>query len=185
MAVLDAFQPLDASIRTKQFGVVSRRTLAEMALVRSDNTAASILCEEYPTGYSGCIAAMNAKAAELQMTSTSFSDATGLNKTNVSTADDLVKLVAAASTYPLIVAASDMNHVKMKTRNKWFVMNNTNPLVGQGHGIIVSKTGFINLSGGCIVMMMNTARGIRTVILLGSKNTKTRIPEAATLASLY
>ena len=62
--------------------------------------------------------------------------------------------------------------------------NNTNTLVGKGVDFIVSKTGWIRASGGCIVMMLQTMNGIRTVILLGSKNTKTRIPEAFLVSKL-
>ena len=65
------------------------------------------------------------------------------------------------------------------------LFNNTNTLVGKGYEFIVSKTGWITKSGGCIVMMLNTERGVRTVIVLGSKNTKTRIPEAKMIALAY
>jgi hypothetical protein len=58
-------------------------------------------------------------------------------------------------------------------------------LVRQGYNFVVSKTGWITKSGGCIVIMMNTVHGIRTVILLGSKNTKTRIPEAHLIATSF
>jgi D-alanyl-D-alanine carboxypeptidase len=63
-------------------------------------------------------------------------------------------------------------------------LRNTNTLVGHGYKFLVSKTGFINKAGGCIVMMIDTAHGIRTVVLLGSKNTKTRIPEAQMLSQI-
>jgi D-alanyl-D-alanine carboxypeptidase len=43
--------------------------------------------------------------------------------------------------------------------------------------VIVSKTGYINASGGCVVMLLDTDQGQRVIVLLGSKNTRTRIPE--------
>jgi D-alanyl-D-alanine endopeptidase (penicillin-binding protein 7) len=70
-------------------------------------------------------------------------------------------------------------------KKKTAVFRNTNSLVRDGHKFVVSKTGFINKAGGCIVMMLDTANGIRTVVLLGSKNTKTRIPEAKMLSMLH
>ena len=77
--------------------------------------------------------------------------------------------------------------VKVKVVTKkttfWQEFRNTNPLVATKN-FIVSKTGFISKSGGCIVMMLETAKGIRTVILLGSKSTKTRIPEASLVSSI-
>ena len=157
--------------------------LMDMALVRSDNTAAVLLCQHYPTGYNGCIQALNDKAQSLGMVDTHLDDPTGLDKHNVSTADDLLKLVQAASVYPIIVAAGNKDSVTLQTKKKRFLsFRNTNPMVGRGHGILVSKTGFINRAGGCIVMTLLTINGLRTVILLGSKNTHTRISEATFLS---
>jgi D-alanyl-D-alanine carboxypeptidase len=70
------------------------------------------------------------------------------------------------------------------SKKKNIEFRNTNSLVGHGHTFLVSKTGFINKAGGCIVMMLDTVYGIRTVVLLGSKNTKTRIPEAQMLSQV-
>jgi D-alanyl-D-alanine endopeptidase (penicillin-binding protein 7) len=128
---------------------------------------------------------MNNKAHSLQMNQSTFTDPTGRMHTNVSTAEDLIKLVFAASTYPLIVQASNMDAVRWNVNKKKNVeLRNTNTLVGHGYKFLVSKTGFINKAGGCIVMMIDTAYGIRTVVLLGSKNTKTRIPEAQMLSQV-
>jgi D-alanyl-D-alanine endopeptidase (penicillin-binding protein 7) len=88
----------------------------------------------------------------------------------------------AASTYPEIVLASKTSAVKIKIKKKWLVFRNTNPIIGQRHDFIVSKTGYIRASGGCIVMMLNTDVGQRIVVVLGSKNTHTRIPEAEFIA---
>ncbi len=187
MIVLDANQDLDEIISTKHLGrKLSRRDLISLAIVKSDNTAAKILCDKYTTGYKGCIEAMNAKAISLEMASTQYTDPTGLYNDNVSTAADLVKLVIAASKYPIIVEDSKKDKVVFpinKKKNAYY--NNTNRLVHEGYEFVVSKTGWITKSGGCIVMMMETVNGIRTVILLGSKNTKTRIPEAKLLALAY
>ena len=184
MIVLDANQDLDEGIKTTRYkSTISRHMLMDMALVRSDNTAAVLLCQHYPTGYNGCIQAMNNKAQSLGMTNTHFDDPTGLDKHNVSTADDLLKLVQAAGVYPLIVEAGNKDAVTFQTKKKQSIsFRNTNPMVGRGHGILVSKTGFINRAGGCIVMTLLTINGLRTVILLGSKNTHTRISEATFLS---
>ncbi len=184
MIVLDANQDLDEGIKTARYNsVISRHMLMDMALVRSDNTAAAFLCQYYPSGYNGCIQALNDKAQSLGMFNTHFDDPTGLDKRNVSTADDLLKLVQAAAVYPLIVEAGNKDSVTLQTKKrKVLSFRNTNPMVGHGYGIIVSKTGFINRAGGCIVMSLLTINGLRTVILLGSRNTHTRIPEATLLS---
>lgn len=187
MVVLDSGQSLTEIIPKKLYNKqLTRETLIDLAIVKSDNNAAKMLCDYYPGGYNRCVEAMNIKATMLQMNNSTFTDPTGRYHTNVSTAEDLIKLVFAASQYPLIVHASNMDAVRWpvsKKKNAEF--RNTNSLVGNGYKFLVSKTGFINKAGGCIVMMLDTANGIRTVVLLGSKNTKTRIPEARLLALAY
>ena len=187
MVVLDSGQSLTEIIPKKLYNKqLTRETLIDLAIVKSDNNAAQMLCDYYPGGYKSCIEAMNSKASLLQMTNSVFTDPTGRMHTNVSTAHDLIKLVFAASKYPLIVEASNMDAVRWPlSKKKIAEFRNTNSLVGNGYKFLVSKTGFINKAGGCIVMMIDTANGIRTVVLLGSKNTKTRIPEAKMLSMLY
>jgi D-alanyl-D-alanine endopeptidase (penicillin-binding protein 7) len=186
MVVLDSGQSLTEVIPQKLYNKqLTRETLIDLAIVKSDNNAAKMLCDYYPTGYKSCVEAMNQKAMSLQMTNSVFTDPTGRMHTNVSTAEDLIKLVFAASKYPLIVQASNMDAVRWTlNKKKTIEFRNTNSLVGKGYNFVVSKTGFINKAGGCIVMMVDTANGIRTVVLLGSKNTKTRIPEAKMLSQI-
>jgi D-alanyl-D-alanine endopeptidase (penicillin-binding protein 7) len=173
MIVLDAQQNLN-----EQIGDFTRQQLLDMALIRSDNRATQLLCDNYIGGRTGCVRAMNIKAKLLEMPNTNFVEPTGLSIMNVSTARELIKLVQASSTYPEIVKAANTSAVKIKIRKKWIVFHNTNPIIGKRHKFIVSKTGYINASGGCIVLMLDTEIGNRIVIVLGSKNTHTRIPEA-------
>ena len=179
MVILDAKQDLDEKI-----GSYTRKDLIQLALVRSDNQAAKTLCEFYTHGYTKCIHMMNRKAHSLGLNETRFTDATGLGVFNVSTAEELVTIVREAQNYPLIVESSKMSQVKIKVKKKWLIFNNTNPIIGKRHDFIVSKTGYINASGGCIVMMLDTDIGRRIVVVLGSKSTKTRIPEAEFLAKI-
>ena len=180
MIVLDAKQDLDEYIKP-----YTRKELLQLAIVHSDNRATDMLCNNYPGGRYSCIRALNAKANELTLSNTRFMDPTGLSVFNVSTAEELVKMVIAASAYPEIVVASKMSEVKIKLKKKWLVFRNTNPIISKRHDFIVSKTGYIRASGGCIVMMLDTDIGRRIVVVLGSKNTHTRIPEAEFIAKKY
>lgn len=180
MIVLDAKQDLKEKV-----SVHTRGELLQLALVKSDNIAAKQLCDAYPGGYSACTKAMKLKAYSLGLTSTKFIDPTGLSVFNVSTAEELITLVIEAQKYPEIVAASKSSQIKIKIRKQWFVFNNTNPIIGKRHEFIISKTGYIRASGGCIVMMLDTDIGRRIIIVLGSKNTHTRIPEAEFIANNY
>ena len=177
MVVLDANQDLQ-----EQIGRYTRAETIQLALVHSDNKAADMLCQYYPNGKEACIRAMNNKAKSLGMLDTKYVEPTGLSIFNVSTATDLVKLVIAAKQYAEVIEAAHSPQVKIKLKKKWFFFNNTNPIIGKRHEFIVSKTGYIRASGGCIVMMLDTDIGRRIVVVLGSKNTKTRIPEAEFIA---
>lgn len=177
MVVLDAKQDPNQRI-----GNYTRHELMQLMLVKSDNQAAVTLCENYPGGRDECIRAMNLKARAMDLTETKFIEPTGLSIMNISTATELIQIVLAAKEYPEIVRASRTSEVKIKIRKKWVVFRNTNPIIGRHHNFIVSKTGFINASGGCIVMMLDTDVGRRIVVVLGSKNTRTRIPEAEFIA---
>ena len=187
MVVLDAQQNLNEIISTKLYNKkLSRRDLISLAIIKSDNQAAILLCQNYPSGLFSCIQAMNEKAKSLEMYDTKYIEPTGLSIFNVSTAEDLVKLVIAAIKYQIINEDSNKDSIKMPiNKKKSALFHNTNSLVGRGYEFIVSKTGWITKSGGCIVMMLTTERGVRTVVLLGSKNTKTRILEAKMIALAY
>ena len=180
MIVLDARQDLDEYIKP-----YSRRELLQLAIVHSDNRAADILCDNYPGGRSSCIKSMNAKAQSLNLFNTRFIEPTGLSVFNVSTAEELIKIVLEASKYSDIVIASRMSEVKIKIKKSWLVFRNTNPIIGKRHDFIVSKTGYIRASGGCIVMMLDTDIGRRIVVVLGSKPVRLRIPEAEFIAKNF
>lgn len=179
MIVLDAQQDLD-----DYFKPHTRRELIQLALVKSDNVAAQTLCNNYPGGRNHCVHAMNQKAKDLGMPETKFIEPTGLSVMNISTASELIKLVSASANYPEIVEASHTAQGKIKTKTSWQIFNNTNPIVNK-YNFIVSKTGYIRASGGCIVMMLDTAQGRRIIVLLGSQSTHTRIPEAEMIAKLF
>lgn len=175
---------VDAGQNPKQvINGLTREQHIQLALVHSSNESATILCNNYPGGRIQCIRDMNSKAVAIGMNNTRFIEPTGLSPMNTSTAKDLLQLVLSASYYPNIREASNTTQVKIKLRRKWFFANNTNPIIGKRHEFIVSKTGWTNIAGGCIVMMLNTDIGKRVVVVLGSKDTHTRIPEAEFIAT--
>lgn len=195
MVVLDAHQSLDEDIKLdyklarhyhtrlpRSVKTLTRHELIDLAMVKSDNFAAYTLCNNFPGGVSSCLYAMNAKATMLGMHQTQYTDPTGLEETNISTARDLIKLIISARSYPDIVGSTRAS-VEIKVKRHWWQVFNTNPLVRTTDNVVVSKTGFINESGGCVVMLMNTQFGERIVALLDSKNTHTRFPEAQILVN--
>jgi len=151
---------------------LTRRELLTLSLVRSDNLAAQILCANLEE----CVVRMNERAQTLGMIDTHYEEPTGLDKGNVSTAHDLLKLIMSASLIPVITQVSSMPKAEIPTDGKSIKINNTNPLTSK-FDVVLSKTGFTGPAGGCLVMMMNASVGQRIFILLGSKNVKTRIPD--------
>ena len=195
MVVLDAQLPLDEEIcidvadidtvkgthsRLRIGMTLSRSELLKLALMASENRAASALARSYPGGYNAAIAAMNAKARELGMHDTRFLDPTGLSSNNVSTAYDLVKMVAAARDYALIhqyTTAASHSVDGWRGREMRFV--NTNPLVRNASWDIgVSKTGYISEAGRCLVMEATINRRPVIIVLLDSWGKFTRVGDA-------
>jgi D-alanyl-D-alanine endopeptidase (penicillin-binding protein 7) len=182
MVVLDANENLNKTVTMRKFRGVSitRQQLIDLAIIHSDNDAATMLCKIYHRGYDACIADMNHKAQILGMTNTQFKDSTGLNNGNISNALDLIKLLRAAEKYPAIVNASNQGVVELvKKKHKW-KFKNTNPLVVK-YNVIVSKTGYVRLSGGCLVMSAYVKGEKRLFVVLNSKTTRTRIHDMETL----
>jgi D-alanyl-D-alanine endopeptidase (penicillin-binding protein 7) len=179
MVILDVGQSLDEKI-----GIYTRRDLVQLMITHSDNRAANTLCEKYPGGKIDCVRAMNHKAHMLGLSHTQYHEPTGLSVFNVSTADELIEIVLEASKYPEIVAASKST-TTVQNKKRLVSFNNTNPITRKRNDIIVSKTGWIRASGGCLVMLVDTDLGRRVIIVLNSKTIKTRIPDAEYLLSTY
>jgi D-alanyl-D-alanine endopeptidase (penicillin-binding protein 7) len=122
---------------------------------------------------------MNAKAHELEMTGSRFVEPTGLSSENVSTAEDLAKLVRAAKGYALIAEYSTMPNAEYTIRGRRVAFVNTNGLVRGGSWEIgLSKTGFINAAGRCLVMQARVATRTLIIVLLDSVGKYTRIGDA-------
>ena len=138
------------------------------ALMKSENPAAAALARTYPGGRSAFIAKMNAKAKELGMNSTHFMESTGLHPGNVASARDLGILVNTASQYGLIRQFSTTPSYDFNLGYRVLKSNNTNALVRNGGwNINISKTGFINEAGRCVVMHTTLNNRPVAVVLLG------------------
>lgn len=134
---------------------LSRHDILLITLMSSENRAAASLAHHYPGGQQAFIQAMNAKAKALGMHNSRFVEPTGLSEKNVSSAHDLVLLLQAAQQYPLIRKFSTMDEqtVAFSKPNYTLGFRNTNALVRKDNwNIQVSKTGFTNSAGHCLVM---------------------------------
>ncbi|WP_079433126.1 D-alanyl-D-alanine endopeptidase [Zoogloea sp. LCSB751] len=158
---------------------LQRDDMLRLALMSSENRAAAALGRNYPGGLPAFVVAMNRKAASLGLHDTRFSDSTGLNSANVSSARDLVKMVSAASRYPLIREFTTTANYVVSLNGRQRQFNNTNSLVGSPNWQIgVSKTGYINESGKCLVMQAWMLNKPMIIVLLDSFGRFTRVADA-------
>lgn len=159
--------------------VLTREHALLLALMSSENRAAHTLARHYPGGLHAFVEAMNRKARSLGMLSTHFEDPTGLTSNNVSTANDLAKMVAAAHTYPLIREFSTTSGALVETSGRMLEYHNTNALVKSSTWDIgLSKTGYIQEAGKCLVMQARVAERPVVIVLLDSAGKMTRIGDA-------
>jgi D-alanyl-D-alanine endopeptidase (penicillin-binding protein 7) len=186
MVILDSDQSLDEPVAiTKEdrdlikltgsrlvYGsTLTREEMLRLALLASDNRAANALARNYPGGRAAFIEAMNAKAHDLGMSNSRFADPAGLDPDNVASPRDILKMVQAAKAYPLIVDATtstDMTVYPLKGRGP-LRFGNTNRLLRRAHwDIQLSKTGYINEAGRCLVMQAEILDHPLYIVLLDS-----------------
>lgn len=166
----------------------TRHDLLNAMLVKSDNAAAESLAADYNGGRELFIIAMNEKAKALGMVDTKFTDASGLNSTNVSTALDISKMLLEAHKYQYIIDISTKKQTEIETqkKNKLLTLRNTNvQLLNLFDNIELSKTGFTTPAGFCVAFVIKQGSEIFTVVILGSKNLKERLDVAKYLVSNY
>ena len=195
MVVLDAGLPLQEMVyvdhadydsvkhtnsRLRAGTGLTRHDMLRLALMSSENRAAAALGRDYPGGSRAFVDAMNRKAAELGMWNTRFVDPTGLSSENVSTAEDLVRMVKAAYEYPLIREFTTTAAHEVATANgRPLQFSNSNRLVkNPTWDIGLSKTGYISEAGRCLVMQARIAARSVVIVLLDSWGKYTRIGDA-------
>ncbi|SIR51391.1 D-alanyl-D-alanine endopeptidase [Aeromonas veronii] len=158
---------------------LSRAEMLHIALMSSENRAASALARHYPGGQRAFVEAMNAKARMLGMWNTRYADSTGLNPRNVSTAQDLAKLAAAAASYPLIRQYSTDEQSYVRTNKRQLHYLNSNRLIREGQWeFTLSKTGYIREAGRCLVLGTKVNREPVIMVLLNAETTNDRVADA-------
>ncbi|MBK1721277.1 peptidase S11 [Thiocystis violacea] len=159
-----------------------RNQMMMAALISSDNRAAHALSRTtFRGGTPVFVRAMNRKAKALGMRDTNFVDPTGLDPRNHSTAEDMVKMVQAASRYAFIRSTTSRGEMTLYpfADHRPLQYRNTNPLVRDPDWQIeVSKTGFINEAGRCLVMQTRIGDRRLTIVLLGANGKMTPVGDS-------
>ncbi len=196
MVTLDSNLPLDEKIKITRadrdmvkltgsrlkFGArLTRRELLQLALMSSENRASAALGRTYPGGTDAFVRAMNAKAKSLGMHNSHFADPAGLKPENMASPHDLVKLIRAASNYPDIHRATTQTALTVypyKNKGPLKYANTNRLLKNKKWSIELSKTGYINEAGRCLVMQADIAGQPVVIVLLNSHGKLTPFGDA-------
>ena len=150
-----------------------------LALLASENRAAHALGRTFPGGLAAFVQAMNAKARELGLEETRFEDPSGLSAGNVASAHDLARIMEAAYHYPEIRDFTTRPETSIQAGRRSIQFPNTNALVRSPRWTIgLSKTGYIEEAGRCLVMQAMLANRPVLIILLDSWGKYSRLGDA-------
>jgi len=197
MVVLDAKLPMDEMLtmtiannpemkgiysRVRLGSELNRRETLLITLMSSENRAATSLANHYPGGYGAFIKAMNAKARSLGMSHTRYVEPTGLSTQNVSTARDLAKLLIASRSYPMLSQLSTTREktVAFRKPNYTLGFRNTDHLVNKSNwDINLTKTGFTNEAGHCLVLLTKMDNRPVAMVILDAFGKYTHFADAS------
>lgn len=158
---------------------LSRSAMLHIALMSSENRAASALGRHYPGGTKAFVAAMNAKARALGMRRTHYVEPTGLSSANVSTPEDLARLVVAAERHALIRRYSTDRHFTIRQGRQQTEYHNTNRLTANPRWKIrLQKTGYIAEAGRCMVLHATVAGRPTVMVFLDAQGKFSRAADA-------
>ena len=158
---------------------LTRGELLHIALMSSENRAASALGRTYPGGLAQFVRLMNQKAAELGMRDTRYVEPTGLSVENRSSAHDLALLVAAAYQRPLLRELSTSTGYTVESGHRVLQYRNSNRLIDDPKwNIGLQKTGYITEAGRCMVMSAKLAGRQVIMVFLDAADKAARIGDA-------
>ncbi len=140
--------------------------LLHALLMESSNDAAVAFAEKVKekTG-KNFVSLMNEKVDELKLTSTRFSDPSGLNSTNISTVKELVKLVKYSFNQPFIWEIMKKPEIDLAGHH-WV---NTDKLLNKLPNVIGGKTGYTIEAQGCLIIVIEQENEKIISVVLGAQ----------------
>jgi len=162
---------------------VSYDNLLHLTLIASDNGAARVLARTSEGGMSAFVSRMNDMAVYLGLTNTHYTDPSGLDAGNVSTAYDISHLLAVVTQDAELSAILRTPRYEIQTNRRKFTIRSTNRLLdGQDVDVLAGKTGFIRRAGYCLATLLQVPQGSQVaVVVLGATNSAVRFAEARNL----
>ncbi len=178
---------IGAALRIRPGEKLTVRDLFFTMLVASANNATMSLVRSTGLDAETFVRLMNEKAAALGLSQTRFSEPTGLDAGNVSTAYEYAMLTRVALQSPLIAEALGTKQYVFRTsKGILHRLRNTNQLLHTDSAVIGGKTGYTD-EAGYTLMLRTKARISRDAsslitVVLGGKTSATRFAEARALA---
>jgi len=154
-----------------------------LMLICSDNVAARVLARSTSLTPELFVERMNELALDLNLAHTHFSEPTGLDPANVSTAAECAVLLKAALDHDQIANVISLKNYSFKplNRKRIYTVNNTNRMLFGRADIIGGKTGYICESGYCLALCADQGGRRLATIVLGAPTSGTRFRDAARL----
>jgi D-alanyl-D-alanine endopeptidase (penicillin-binding protein 7) len=159
--------------------LVSYNDLLHLTLIASDNAAARVLARTSEGGTAAFVTRMNTLATELGLTNTHYTDPSGLDSNNVSSAYDLSHIIAFAAGDETLGPIMRTSEYDLQTSQRAIHVRSTNRLLGSGIDVVGGKTGFISKAGYCLATLLQVPQGPQVaVVILGAANSTARFWEA-------
>jgi len=158
---------------------ITVRDLIHCSLMSSDNAATKALVRTCGIPFDEFVDRMNSLADSLHLAGTHFVEPTGLNEHNVSTAQDLARILQTATLSPVVTSITQKTEYTFVSNKKMHHLVNTNRLLRSQWNITGGKTGFIRESGYCLVTKIKSPSGVDiTAVVLGAPSNALRFAEA-------
>lgn len=159
--------------------LISYADLLHLTLIASDNAATRVLARTSEGGTAAFVTRMNEMAAHLGLTNTRYTDPSGLDANNISSAYDLSQLIAFAAGDEKLGPVMRLAQHEVRTSSRVFTVHSTNKLLGTDVDVRGGKTGFISKAGYCLATLLRIPQGPQvSVVVLGASNSTTRFWEA-------
>jgi serine-type D-Ala-D-Ala carboxypeptidase (penicillin-binding protein 5/6) len=144
--------------------VLTERQALEALLLPSANNVAWILARWDAGSAAAFVDRMNAVARQLGMTSTHYTDPSGLAASTISSAADQVRLGIAAMGQPALAGIASQSSALIPVAG---TVDNLNSLVGED-GIVGLKTGSTSAARGCVLLAALSKTGHRRALTVAA-----------------
>ncbi|MBN1335946.1 MAG: D-alanyl-D-alanine carboxypeptidase [Deltaproteobacteria bacterium] len=155
------------------------------ALVASDNRGAYALSGVAGLGVDDFVVHMNEVSEELGMTLSSWSDPSGLEDDNLSTARDVGRAALAVAAHPVLSTVATAPFWDVHFANRTRRLFTTDRLSAREDlEIEAAKTGYTDTAGYCYATVLRPRGGPRLVVaLLGDRGRRTRFADVSRIVA--